>query len=96
MWEKKDKFDKKVFYGYDGRYNFNDYNKTKVLALKEKDFKVGFYKSISNIFYPFSVESKKWFQNVSELAVQWSFIETLLLWLTLIAMFKALWNRIKF
>jgi len=94
-WEKRNDFNKSVFYGYDSRYNFNDYNKTKILALKD-NIKVGFYKSISNIFYPFSLESKKWFQNVTEPAVTWSFIETLLLWLTLIAMFKALWNRIKF
>jgi len=85
------------FYGYDNRYNFKDDNKTKLnqMILKLNCNQTKFYKSISNLFYPFAPESKKWFQNISQSAIIWSFIETSLLWIFLLSFFRALWNKIK-
>ncbi|AZV46611.1 hypothetical protein C3L23_04775 [Nautilia sp. PV-1] len=84
-----------ILYGYDGINNFNALKEQKVFALKE-NFLVGFYKSLSNLFYPFNSFSKNWFQNLSEKAYILSFFETILLWIFMIGFLKALWNRIKF
>jgi len=84
-----------ILYGYDNRYNFNSVKEQKIMKLTS-EFKVGFCKSISNLFYPFTPESKNWFQNISIQGFISSFIETILLWISLLAFFRALWNRIKF
>ena len=80
-------------YNYDNRYDFH-FKKQYILCLNT-NFETGFYKSLSNLFYPFTFESKKWFQNISRLAISWSFVETLLLWIFLLAFFRAIWNKIK-
>jgi len=82
-----------IVYNYDSRYDFN-FKKQYILCLNT-NFETGFYKSLSNLFYPFTFESKKWFQNISQPAISWSFFETLLLWIFLLAFFRAIWNKIK-
>jgi len=78
------------------RYYFNNKTYQKILPLKN-NVRTAFYKSLSNIFYPFGfVDSKKWFQNVSQSAYIVSFFETILIWIFMIGFLKAIWNRIKF
>ena len=97
LWENNSSLKDKegILYGFDNRYNFNGLKDQKIFALKE-DLKTGFYKSFSNLLYPFNSFSKNWFENISEKAYFLSFFETILLWVFLIAFVKALWNRIKF
>lgn len=85
-----------IFYGYDGRYNYNNNLKEQyILRLDENSSMIGISKSLSNLLYPFTPEQKKWFQNISPKAVALSFVESILLWYFAIAFALALWHRIK-
>jgi len=83
-----------TLYGYDNRYNFNSKNQY-ILKLKNS-FSVGLCKSLSNLLYPFNYENKKWFQNITPKAYIFSVIESIILWLLIIAFLKALWNIVKY
>ena len=56
---------------------------------------VKFYYATSHISMPFTQENKKWFQNISEKSYRYSIPITILLWLFIIGMFKAIFNRMK-
>jgi len=78
-------------YGYDNRFNFNNLNTQYILKLKE-GYITGLCKSFSNILYPLSFENKKWFDNVTPKAFILSIIESIILWILILALFRALWN----
>lgn len=90
-----DESNKSNLYGYDNRYNYH-IQKQYILALDEnKSSQIKLMHSFSNIIYPFTPEQKRWFQNVSDRAVYFSLIESILLWYFGIAFVLALWHRIK-
>jgi hypothetical protein len=76
----------------------------KFLILKEQGkkkildttFKVGLYKSFSNLFFPVNLKTNKWFENKSEKSFILSYLEAVLLWVFTIGFVKALWNNMKF
>jgi len=78
-------------YGYDNRFNFNNLNTQYILKLKE-GYITGLCKSFSNILYPLSFENKKWFDNVTSKAFILSILESIILWILILALFRALWN----
>ncbi len=80
-------------YGYDNRFNFNDLKVQYILNLKV-NYWTGLCKSLSNLLYPFSFENKKWFENVTPKAFILSIIESVILWLLILALIRALWNVI--
>jgi uncharacterized protein YjbI with pentapeptide repeats len=80
-------------YGYDNRFNFNNLNSQYILRLKN-NYLTGLYKSLSNLLYPLSFENKKWFENVTAKAFILSVLESIILWILILAFFRALWNVI--
>jgi len=89
-WNKKFINDNNL-YGYDNRFNFNNLNTQYILKLKE-GYITGLCKSFSNILYPLSFENKKWFDNVTSKAFILSIVESIILWILILALFRALWN----
>ena len=89
-WNKKNSFFYN-FYGYDNRFNFNNLDTQYILKLNN-DPLIGLCKSLSNLLYPFNFENKKWFENVTPKAFILSIIESLVLWLLILALIRALWN----
>ncbi len=90
----KDNFNKSNnLYGYDNRFNFNNLDVQYILNLKD-NYLVGLCKSLSNLLYPFNFENKKWFENVTPKAFILSIIESMILWLLILALMRALWNVI--
>ena len=84
-----------ILYGYDNRYNYHIQEQF-VLELDEnQSTKINLIHSFSNMIYPFAPEQKRWFQNISEKAVFYSLLESILLWYFAIAFILALWHRIK-
>jgi len=84
-----------LLYGYDNRYNYH-IQEQYVLKLDEnKSTQINLIHSFSNIIYPFTPEQKRWFQNISEKAIFYSLLESILLWYFAIAFILALWHRIK-
>jgi hypothetical protein len=80
-------------YGYDNRFNFNNLNAQYILELKnDYIYIIGLCKSLSNLLYPFSFENKKWFENVTPKAFVLSIIESMILWLLILSLIRALWN----
>jgi len=53
------------------------------------------YYATSHIVAPFMQESRKWFQNIGTISYEISIVTSLLLWLFLVGMMKAVFNRIK-
>ena len=84
---------KKEFYAYDNRYDFN-FEEQYIPKLKN-NYLVKFYYATSHITYPFTQESKKWFQNMSKNSYFVSIPATIFIWLSLIGMVTAIFNRIR-
>ena len=84
-----------ALYGYDGRFNYH-IQKQYILVLDEnQSTQINLIHSFSNMIYPFTPEQKRWFQNISDRAVYYSLLESILLWYFTIAFVLALWHRIK-
>jgi hypothetical protein len=91
--EKKFKVNSK-FYAFDNRFDFNfDEHKIPKLSENRNKYLVKFYFATSHFTYPFTQESKKWFQNITKESFTISIISTIIIWLYLIGMATALFNR---
>ena len=86
------------FPAYDNKFDFK-YNTQSVPRLKDGDiidsYLVRFYYATSHITYPFTQESKKWFQNMSKDSYNVSIPASIFLWLCLVGMVTAIFNRIR-
>jgi len=83
----------KVLVGFNKKGDYSIASQ-KILQLKDSIF-VGSLKSLSNIAYPFSINTKKWFQDITKEAFTASILETVFLWYFAGAFMLALWRRIK-
>ncbi|MGP2657514.1 hypothetical protein ACOJTA_10770 [Malaciobacter sp. WC5094] len=84
------------FYAYDNRFDFNftEHKVPKLNVHENKDL-VKLYYALSHITYPFTQESKSWFQNITKKANMTTLTCTILIWIYLIGMATAIFNRVK-
>ncbi len=84
------------FYAYDNRFDFNflEHKVPKLNVHENKDL-VRLYYALSHITYPFTQESKSWFQNITKKANMTTLACTILIWIYLIGMATAIFNRVK-
>lgn len=85
--------DKNGFY-LDKKLENNTITTFYVAKLKD-DWHTEFYYSLSHFNLPFLSENKQWFQEVSQRAVFWGWVERSLLWLFSGAFVLALFHRVK-
>jgi len=83
----------KVLVGFNKKGDYSIASQ-KILQLKDSIF-IGSLKSLSNIAYPFSINTKKWFQDITKEAFTANILETVFLWYFAGAFMLALWRRIK-
>jgi len=83
----------KKVYSYNRKGNYEFYEEY-ILKLKN-NINTAVFKSLSNIIYPFSLGTKKWFQDISKKAYLLSILETMLLWYFTGAFALAIWHRIR-
>lgn len=83
----------KEFY-LDKKIDNNDTTTFYVPKLKDH-WHIAFYYSLSHFNFPFLSENKQWFQEVSQRAIFWGWIERGLLWLFSAAFALAIFHRIK-
>lgn len=84
------------FNAYDNRFDFNfEEQNIPKLNTKKNEYLVRIYYATSHITSPFTQESKKWFQNMSKNSYSISIPLTIFLWLCLIGMSTAIFNRIR-
>ncbi len=83
----------KEFYAFNNR---NDFNFTNQYVPKlNDDFIVRIYYATSHIVSPFTQENKKWFKNMTKESYIKSISISILLWIFLIGMVTAIFNRIR-
>lgn len=97
--------DTNILWGYTNNKNFSNTSTQKILKLDGEEessdgyyyynLKLNFIKSLSNIIYPFTPESSKWFLNKNPKTIIISYIQSILLWFFIIATILAIKNRIK-
>jgi uncharacterized protein YjbI with pentapeptide repeats len=89
----KNSSSKKKYTGFNKKGDYNISTQS-ILKLHE-GIGTGLIKSLSNMLYPISLGTKKWFKNFTQAAVVFSLLETILLWYFAGAFILALWHRIK-
>jgi len=83
-------------YGFDDRFRkFNNICLEYYIPKLKDDIITKIYYSTSHIITPFIQENKKWFQNIGEKSYGKSIVFSLFIWLFLIGLMKAIFNRIR-
>jgi hypothetical protein len=82
-------------YSFDTRFRTISEGKEYYIPKLKEDIITKVYYATSHIIMPFIQENKKWFQNIGDKAYEKSIIISLIIWLFIIGLMKAIFNRIR-